>query len=63
METPRLAMRMGAVHVDEADQRDMHMIRLEDDVLIQESGAPINLMQKIPIELEEIEDLMNRGAH
>jgi Xaa-Pro aminopeptidase len=38
-------------------------IRLEDDVLIQESGAPINLMQKIPIELEEIEDLMNRGAH
>jgi hypothetical protein len=32
METPRLAMRMGAVHVDEADQRDMHMIRLEDDV-------------------------------
>ena len=32
METPGLAMRMGAVHVDEADQRDTHMIRLEGDV-------------------------------
>ena len=32
METPGLAMRMGAVHVDETDQRDTHMIRLERDV-------------------------------
>lgn len=34
-------------------------IRLEDDVVIQESGNPINLMQNIPIEIEEIEELMN----
>ena len=32
MGTPRLAMRMGEVHVDVADQRDTHMIRLEGDV-------------------------------
>ena len=34
-------------------------IRLEDDVVIQNSGAPLNLMSNIPIEAEEIEDLMN----
>lgn len=34
-------------------------IRLEDDVVIQKSGAPFNLMKNIPIEAEEIEDLMN----
>lgn len=34
-------------------------IRLEDDVVIQEKGAPMNLMRNIPIEAEEIEDLMN----
>ena len=34
-------------------------IRLEDDVVIQESGEPANLMGNIPIEAEEIEDLMN----
>lgn len=34
-------------------------IRLEDDVVIQEKGAPKNLMGNIPIEIEEIEDLMN----
>ena len=34
-------------------------IRLEDDVVIQEKGAPINLMKQIPIEINEIEDLMN----
>lgn len=34
-------------------------IRLEDDVVIQKSGAPFNLMQNIPIEADEIEDLMN----
>jgi len=34
-------------------------IRLEDDVVIQENGAPKNLMANIPIEIEEIEDLMN----
>lgn len=34
-------------------------IRLEDNLVIQESGAPLNLMANIPILLEEIEDLMN----
>lgn len=34
-------------------------IRLEDDVVIQESGDPFNLMRNIPIEADEIEDLMN----
>lgn len=34
-------------------------IRLEDDVVIQETGAPINLMGDIPITVEEIEALMN----
>ena len=35
-------------------------IRLEDDVVIQDSGEPFNLMKNIPIELEEIEELMNK---
>ena len=35
-------------------------IRLEDDVVIQESGDPFNLMRNIPIDAEEIEDLMNK---
>ncbi len=34
-------------------------IRLEDDYVIQENGAPFNLMANIPIEVEEIEALMN----
>ncbi|GGG31455.1 Xaa-Pro aminopeptidase [Christiangramia forsetii] len=34
-------------------------IRLEDDVVIQEKGEPFNLMGNIPIEIEEIEDIMN----
>ncbi len=34
-------------------------IRLEDDVVVQASGEPFNLMRNIPIEAEEIEDLMN----
>ena len=35
-------------------------IRLEDDVIVQESGEPINLMGNIPIEADEIEALMNQ---
>ena len=34
-------------------------VRLEDDVVIQEQGAPLNLMANIPIEAEEIEALMH----
>jgi Xaa-Pro aminopeptidase len=33
-------------------------IRLEDDVVIQEKGAPFNLMGNIPIEADEIEEIM-----
>ncbi|TWO32127.1 aminopeptidase P family protein [Seonamhaeicola sediminis] len=34
-------------------------VRLEDDVVIQETGEPINLMKNIPVEIEEIESIMN----
>ena len=34
-------------------------IRLEDDVVVQENGAPFNLMGTIPIEADEIEEIMN----
>lgn len=36
-------------------------IRLEDDVMVQANGSPHNLMRNIPLEAEEIEELMNRG--
>ncbi len=35
-------------------------IRLEDDVVVQKQGVPFNLMKNIPIEAEEIEELMNK---
>ncbi len=35
-------------------------IRLEDDYVVQENGEPINLMKNIPIEIEEIEELMKK---
>ena len=34
-------------------------IRLEDDVVVQANGAPVNLMANIPIDADEIEGLMN----
>ena len=34
-------------------------IRIEDNVVIQEKGEPVNLMKNIPIEAGEIEELMN----
>ena len=34
-------------------------IRLEDDVLIREKADPLNLMKNIPVDIEEIEYLMN----
>ena len=34
-------------------------IRIEDNVVIQETGEPFNLMHNIPIEIEEIESLMH----
>lgn len=35
-------------------------IRLEDDLVVMQSGGPFNLMKDIPLEAEEIEDLMNK---
>ncbi len=35
-------------------------VRLEDDVVIQKNGEPFNLMRNIPIEVDEIEELMNK---
>jgi Xaa-Pro aminopeptidase len=34
-------------------------IRLEDDLVVQANGNPLNLMGDIPIEAEEIEEIMN----
>ena len=34
-------------------------IRLEDDLVVSSTGSPFNLMKDIPLEAEEIEDLMN----
>lgn len=34
-------------------------IRLEDDLIVQNSGPAFNLMKDIPLQAEEIEDLMN----
>ena len=34
-------------------------IRLEDDVVVQKTGEPFNLMRDIPIEADHIEELMN----
>jgi Xaa-Pro aminopeptidase len=34
-------------------------IRIEDDMVIQAKGEAFNLMRNIPIEVEEIESLMN----
>lgn len=34
-------------------------IRLEDDLVVQEKGAPFNLMRDIPLQVDEIEELMN----
>ena len=36
-------------------------IRLEDDLVVQENGAPFNLMKDIPLEAEEIESIMNES--
>jgi Xaa-Pro aminopeptidase len=34
-------------------------IRLEDDLVVQASGAPLNLMETIPLEADHIEEIMN----
>lgn len=37
-------------------------IRLEDDLVVQANGGPKNLMANIPIEAEEIEEIMNAST-
>ena len=39
--------------------KEVFGIRLEDDVVVQANGAPVNLMANIPIDADEIEGLMN----
>ena len=34
-------------------------IRLEDDLVVQKKGEPLNLMSSIPLQAEEIEEKMN----
>jgi Xaa-Pro aminopeptidase len=34
-------------------------IRLEDDLVVQEKGHPLNLMSDIPLQADEIEEMMN----
>lgn len=41
------------------DENEGFGIRLKDNVVIQEQGEPFNLMRNIPIEVEDIEDMMN----
>ena len=36
-------------------------VRLEDDVVINSSGDPTNLMAEIPIEIDHIESLMKKN--
>jgi len=35
-------------------------VRIEDNIVVQQSGQPFNLMRNIPIQAEEIEELMNK---
>ena len=37
-------------------------VRLEDNVVIQSTGEPINLMKNIPLEADDIEDWMNNTS-
>ena len=36
-------------------------IRLEDDLVVQQKGSPFNLMKDIPLEVDEIETIMNEA--
>jgi len=59
LKTPMKANMVFTVEPGIYIQEESMGIRLEDDVVIQEKGEPINLMKNIPIDAEEIEDLMN----
>ena len=59
LETPMTANMVFTVEPGIYIPNEKMGIRLEDDVVIQAEGPPVNLMQQIPIEVEEIEALMN----
>ena len=59
LKTPMVANMVFTVEPGIYIPKENMGIRLEDDVVIQSNGKPLNLMRNIPIELEEIEDIMN----
>ena len=55
-------LRPGAVITNEPGlyiEEENIGIRIEDDMVIQENGEAFNLMRNIPIEVDEIETIMN----
>lgn len=60
LKTPMKANMVFTVEPGIYIQEESMGIRLEDDVVIQETAEPFNLMKNIPIEADEIEDLMNK---
>lgn len=60
LKTPMKANMVFTVEPGIYIQKENMGIRLEDNVVIQEKGEPINLMKNIPIEVEEIEELMSK---
>ena len=58
LETPMTANMVFTVEPGIYIPNEKMGVRLEDDVVIQAEGPPLNLMQDIPIEVEEIETLM-----
>ena len=58
LETPMTANMVFTVEPGIYIPNEKMGVRLEDDVVIQAEGPPLNLMQDIPIEIEEIETLM-----
>ena len=59
LETPMTANMVFTVEPGIYIPNEKMGVRLEDDVVIQAEGPPLNLMQNIPIEIDEIEALMN----
>lgn len=59
LKTPMVANMVFTVEPGIYIPKENMGIRLEDDVVIQSNGKPLNLMRNIPIELDEIEDIMN----
>src|SRR5210317_472740 len=59
LKTPMKANMVFTVEPGIYIQDEKMGIRLEDDVVILDKGSPFNLMRDIPIEIDEIEDLMN----